>query len=128
MPVELDHVFVCVSQGAPEAEQLIQFGFREGTPNVHLGQGTANRRFFFRNSMLEFLWVENSIEAQSEQTLPTGIWERWSGRRSGACPFGVVLRPVSVESTTTPFPSWEYRPRMVKILERVERVGAYDGF
>lgn len=38
MKIELDHVFVCASAGAPEAEELIHFGLYEGLPNVHPGQ------------------------------------------------------------------------------------------
>jgi hypothetical protein len=108
--IELDHVFICVARGAPEAGELVQFGLREGTPNVHAGQGTANRRFFFRNAMLELLWVENPQETQSEQTAPTQLWERWSRRQTGACPFGIIVRPPNNEPTPVPFPSQEYRP------------------
>jgi hypothetical protein len=110
MAIELDHVFICVSRGAPEAEHLVRFGLREGPSNVHPGQGTANRRFFFANSMLELLWVENSTEAQSEVTSPTQLWERWSNRRSGACPFGVITRPRAGESIAAPFPAQVYQP------------------
>lgn len=57
MTVELNHLFVCTAAGAPEAEALKAFGLTEGTPNTHPGQGTSNRRFFFRNAMLKLLWV-----------------------------------------------------------------------
>jgi hypothetical protein len=107
---ELDHLFVCTDVGAPEAEQLIKFGLTEGQPNVHPGQGTANRRFFFHNAMLELVWVQNPAEAQSEPIRPTQLWPRWSQRRSGACPFGVGLRPARPGSEGVPFPAWEYRP------------------
>ena len=108
--IELDHVFICVDRGAPEAERLIEFGLCEGAPNVHPGQGTANRRFFFQNAMLELLWVEDLQEAQSSRTAPTLLWERWSGRQSGACPFGIIARPANTGTTTVPFPSREYQP------------------
>jgi Glyoxalase-like domain len=110
MAVELDHVFVCVTPSAPEAELLVQFGLSEGPSNVHSGQGTANRRFFFRNAMLELLWVDNSADAQSQQTAPTLLWERWSGRGSGACPFGIIVRPADAGGADLPFPAWQYRP------------------
>ncbi|AFY78420.1 MAG: hypothetical protein IGR93_19055 [Hydrococcus sp. C42_A2020_068] len=57
MTFELDHLFICTAIGAPEADRLLSFGLTEGTPNIHPGQGTANRRFFFHNVMLELLWV-----------------------------------------------------------------------
>ena len=110
MRVELDHFFVCTRPGAPGAERLIELGFCEGPANQHSGQGTANRRFFFANAMLELLWVSDAHEAQSERTRPTQLWERWSGREAGASPFGVCVRPADLRSTAPPFPAWEYRP------------------
>ncbi len=110
MAIELDHVFICVAGGASEAEHLVEFGFCEGVPNVHPGQGTANRRFFFQNAMLELLWVEDRQEARSSRTAPTLLWERWSDRQSGACPFGIIARPADTAMTTVPFPAREYRP------------------
>ena len=111
MSIELDHVFVCLSQGAPEAEHLVRFGLIEGPSNVHPGQGTANRRFFFENAMLELLWVDNPNEARNEQTAPTQLCDRWSGRLDGATsPFGIVMRPTHQESITPPFAAWEYKP------------------
>ena len=66
MAVELDLLFICLSRGAPEAKFLTRFGLIEGPRNVHPGKGTANRRFFFENAILELLWVEDPSEAQNE--------------------------------------------------------------
>jgi hypothetical protein len=110
MQIELDHLFVCTSPGAPEAEKLVQFGLREGPPNQHRGQGTANRRFPFANAMIELLWVNDSRETQNPATKRTLLWERWSGRRANASPFGICVRPVESHDAGPPFPSWEYRP------------------
>jgi hypothetical protein len=60
--------------------------------------------------MLELLWVEDPGEAQSEQTAPTKLWERWSDRIAGACPFGIATRPVRNAEDDPPFPALEYRP------------------
>jgi hypothetical protein len=51
MWMELDHIFICSSFGAPEVESLVQFGLLEGPANQHPGQGTACRRFSFANAM-----------------------------------------------------------------------------
>ena len=93
MAVELDHVYLLVSVGAPDADRLAALGLTEGQPNRHPGLGTACRRFFFTNAYLELLWVENPAEAQGEVARPLRLWERWSQRRQGTCPFGVVFRP-----------------------------------
>jgi hypothetical protein len=110
MAYELDHLFVCVSQGAPEGDELVRFGLLEGSPNGHPGQGTANRRFPFLNAMIELIWVDDEREAQSEGTKRTQLWERWSGREKGSCPFGICLRPAGDEQDAVPFPAWEYKP------------------
>jgi len=110
MRIELDHLFVCTDPGAPEAEKLVQFGLREGPANQHAGQGTANRRFAFTNAMIELFWVNDTNEAQSPTTRHTLLWERWSGRKGNASPFGICLRPVDSRDTEPPFPAWEYRP------------------
>lgn len=110
MRIELDHLFVCTAVGAPEADKLVQFGLREGPPNQHPGQGTANRRFGFANAMIELVWVSDPREAQSESTRRTLLWERWSGRKETACPFGICLRPVESGDRGLPVPGWEYRP------------------
>lgn len=110
MRIELDHLIVCTAPGAPEAEELVQFGLHEGPPNRHPGQGTACRRFSFVNAMTELFWVIDPDEAQSESTKRTLLWERWSSRQGSACPFGICVRPINPQDTGSPFPGWEYRP------------------
>ena len=111
MDIELDHLFICTAAGAPEGDELVRFGLREGPPNQHPGQGTANRRFSFANAMIELLWVSDPAEAQSESARRTLLWERWSGRESHASPFGICVRPADPQHSEAPFPAWEYRPR-----------------
>lgn len=109
MPLQLDHIFICVAPGAPEADALLRLGLHEGSSNVHPGQGTANRRFFFRNAYLELLWVADEREARSKKSAPTRLWQRWSERASGACPFAMVFRAAAA-GTLAPFETWSYRP------------------
>lgn len=110
MPIALHHVFVCCDVGAPEAEELVALGLTEGTPNVHPGQGTANRRFFFQGGFLELLWVADAAEARSPSTRRTRLWERWKGRHGGACPFGIAFAPTDAEVPAPPFETWAYEP------------------
>ena len=110
MPLVLDHIFIMCDVGAPEAAGLTTIGLVEGPSNVHPGQGTACRRFAFPRQYLELLWVADATETQNERTRPTRLWERWSLRRRGACPFGLVFTPLG-GATTTPFPTWSYRPQ-----------------
>jgi hypothetical protein len=111
MPLELDHIFVACASNAPEGDALAQLGLIEGSRNTHPGQGTANRRYFFENFMLELLWVANVDEATgSSQNLRTRLYERWSRRNSGACPFGLVFRQAGDAPSPAPFRTWSYKP------------------
>lgn len=110
MAFELDHVFICTEINAPEADRLLLFGLTEGTARIHPGQGTANRRFFFHNFMLELLWIQSSEEAQSKLSRPTRLWERWHDRNRGSCPFGICLRSANQSVEELPFSNWAYRP------------------
>jgi hypothetical protein len=110
MPLYLDHVFMTCSVGAPEAEALVARGFIEGSANVHPGQGTANRRFFFEDFMLELLWVADPAEAARDAVRLTGLWERWSKRAEGASRFGIVYGGVPAQGVPPPFTTESYYP------------------
>lgn len=58
----LDHIFILVRKGAPEAEVLKELGFYyPGIINNHTGLGTAGTYFFFDNFYLELLWIEDEV-------------------------------------------------------------------
>lgn len=107
---EIDHIIVFCDTGAPEADALKARGLHEGPRNSHPGQGTANRRFFFRNTYLELLWVENILEAQSPEARPTQLFDRWNARAGAACPFGLVFRP-GKSPPARDISSWTYTPK-----------------
>jgi hypothetical protein len=110
MTFEFDHLFICTDIGASVADRLVSFGLVEGSPNTHPGQGTANRRFFFHNAMLELLWVDDAEFARSESIARTRLWERWMSQNDGVCPFGICLRPAAGEDDSVAFSSWAYHP------------------
>jgi hypothetical protein len=113
MRLEFDHMFICTAFDAPEADLLVAFGLTEATPNSHPGQGTACRRFFFRNAMLELVWVHDACEVRSPLIAPTRLWERWRYSSTGYSPFGICVRPRVQHAglqPTLPFATWEYRP------------------
>lgn len=105
--MELDHIFVRVAPGAPEAEAPRRIGLLEGSGNTHPGQGTANRRFFLRNAFIELLWVADAAELASERTRPTRLGERLAD--AAASPFGICFRPAA-GARAAPFPAWSYVP------------------
>ncbi len=111
MTLAVDHAFISCAAGAPEGDVLLRLGFLEGSGNTHPGQGTANRRFFFENFMLELIWVSDPAEATSAQTRPTRLWERCTHRGAAICPMGIVFRSAALPAATAPFPTWAYQPR-----------------
>ncbi len=110
MAFEFDHLFICTDIGAEVADRLLAIGFVQGLSRVHPGQGTTNRCFFFQNAMLEFLWVHDPVEAQSEVIQKTHLWERWRDRNSGICPFGICVRPTVESVGVIAFEYWDYAP------------------
>lgn len=107
--MELDHVFIATTSGAPAADRLRGFGLKEGSSNRHPGQGTANRRFFFHNAMLELLWIKSEAEARAGQAARLALADRCSAADPLVSPFGVCFRP-SPGDALPHFPTWSYRP------------------
>lgn len=113
MTLEFHHFFVFVTRGAPVVDMLRDKGFTEGSRNTHPGQGTSNRRIFFQDGMLEFIWIDDPSEARSRLTAPTRLWERSEYRSSGYSPFGICVCPPNdaAQIAQEPFTGWAYRPR-----------------
>ncbi|MGF1461339.1 MAG: VOC family protein [Leptolyngbyaceae cyanobacterium] len=109
MNLELDHVFILVELGAQVADRFLELGFQEGPRNTHPGQGTANRRFYFSNGMLEFIWLQDAEEASNGPGRDLGFSER--AVDPTASPFGVIFVPrYDAINQAMPFPGWHYQP------------------
>ena len=108
MHLTLDHFFILVEPEAKVADQLVSLGMREGPGNRHQGQGTSNRRFYFSNGMLEFLWVHDENEANTGPGRNLHFPQRVKSPR--ASPFGLVLHRKDNLSSEMPFNGWSYQP------------------
>jgi hypothetical protein len=109
MNLQLDHVFILVASGAQIVDRLLELGFQEGPSNTHPGQGTANRRVYFANGMLEFLWVRDANEANTGPGQDLRLPER--SQNPEASPFGAIFVPHhDAMSQAMPFPGWHYQP------------------
>jgi hypothetical protein len=106
----VDHAFICCRAQAPEGDALLRLGFVEGSSNTHPGQGTANRRFFFDNFMLELVWVADPDEARNERTCRTRLFERCEGKDRQVSPFGIIFRSTGAPPAPSPFATWSYTP------------------
>lgn len=74
--MNIDHIFIFTEDKGQVADQLVGFGLTEGSSRTHVGQGTANRKFYFANFFLEVLWVYNEAEVNSELIVEAGLWHR----------------------------------------------------
>ncbi len=107
--MQVDHIFIFVNSPKMVAEELLAFGLTEGSSRVHVGQGTANRKFYFENFFLEVLWVQHEVELKSPTLLPTKLWQRADYLDTHASPYGLCL--VNTPDTDELFaPARPYQP------------------
>ncbi len=110
--MEVDHVFIMTSSPEAAAERLQQFGLTEGASNVHPGQGTACRRFFFHNAYLELAWVIQEEEMRHPEVAGTKLWERAHYQETQYAPFGICFRKSPFDDQQAPLwpDNWRYKP------------------
>jgi len=110
LQLERDHIFVWVSEGAPEAASLRKLGlYTDGKIHKHAGQGTSSIVFLFENAYLELIWVdEPQVAERKSQEMGSDMLARAGWRRTGASPFGIGLHQSSASSGDPPFPAKRY--------------------
>ncbi|MCO6162557.1 VOC family protein [Flavobacterium sp. NRK F7] len=107
--MNVDHIFIFTDDNGKVADELVAFGFIEGSSRVHVGQGTTNRKFYFENFFLEILWVHSKEELNSKNTKTTGLWQRAEFKNNDFSPFGLCI--VNSDETDTLFEnSFVYQP------------------
>lgn len=115
----VDHLWIRVNRGAPEAAALEEAGFRferfdqptaiapvdssDSRRVEHRGQGTASMVVRFRNVYLELIWVE-------EEDVLREIAPRhgYTLLEREASPIGIGLRHVGDDAATLPFESYSH--------------------
>ena len=99
----VDHLFVIVSEAAPEAQLLEGAGFSK-PPEVtkHEGQGTASIFFDFDNLYLELVWIDDAEQLESSDP---ELAARFQGAPSTASPFGIGLHRTSPDVEELSFPT-----------------------
>ena len=114
-PLELDHLFIWVSRGAPEAAALRSAGLHtDGAVHKHAGQGTSSIVYTFEGAYLELIWVgDPDVAERRGREMGTDLLARADWRRSGASPFGVGLRR-RAPGSAPPFPTRRYWAEWMK--------------
>jgi len=85
------HIFIFCDNHNEVMNELLEFGFIEGSNRIHPNQGTRNRKFYFNDFYIEILWVHNIDEALNDITAPTKLYERSRYKTSGYSPFGLCV-------------------------------------
>ncbi|MBE9049100.1 hypothetical protein IQ243_01490 [Nostocales cyanobacterium LEGE 11386] len=99
--LEVDHIFICTTQGAESVSILQELGLYCSNQLVqHVKQGTASKIFFFENIYLELIWIEDKyiVEQQQSELIDLHQLTRIRGQYTGASPFGIGLRRKSDQS------------------------------
>jgi hypothetical protein len=104
--MKLHHLFITTANPEAAAARILSAGLDEGSPNVHPGQGTANRRFFFENLYLELLFSVEDSSTPAAGLERMRLRERCALTDSSWGRFGFA----SSDSGEVPFETWEYRP------------------
>jgi hypothetical protein len=103
--LEIDHLFCMVEPGGGWDGRARAAGLVLDDGIEHPGQGTRNRRLFFADRYVEFLWVEGRVEAEGN---PLRLDRRADWRATGGSPFGLGLRGTLTDAERAEF--WPYRP------------------
>ena len=124
----LDHVFVlprgfAAARGtgalaAPTLEaagvftrRLAGFGLAAGSSRSHPGQGTANRRCFLDDLMIECLLVDDETALDDPRGAPLRLAQRFRDRAASGVGFGFRPGPGAARSLPEPgFDAVAYRP------------------
>lgn len=105
--VEVDHLFLWVRPGAPEAAALRAFGLRVmDEPTHHAGNGTSSVSVFFENRYLELIYPDSTVSDDALTAAERAARPRqlhW--RESRASPIGIGLRPRASNPGVLPFPT-----------------------
>ncbi len=91
--------------------RLAEAGFAEGSSRSHLGQGTANRRLFLADMMIECLLVDDEAALDDSRGSALALGPRF--RSPQASGVGIAFRPnpgAFEEFPVPDFASSDYRP------------------
>jgi hypothetical protein len=116
MMFEIDHVLFATEDLEGAERLLAQAGLEFTVRRIHAGQGTRNACAPFENAFFELLGATDDGELRSALVRPLGLDERIRWRATGACPFGICLRPASGDAAPTDLDlnTWSYQPPYVK--------------
>jgi len=111
--LKLDHLNIWVKNPKKAKERLTDIGFTsvpDSLSQIHKGQGTTGRYFFFLNGYLELIFVydQNEFEQNVEKNKDLDFTERANFQSNGASPFSIALKVKDYEVEKIPFEKVKY--------------------
>lgn len=124
--LQVDHLMIHVSAGAPERAALERAGFRIA-PEVqaHEGQGSASVMVELQNGFLELAWRDTNVSVAPGLGLVATRFRRMGEwRTSGWSPFGIGLRRAPGAPDSLPFPTRAVRAQWMEPGIAIEIISA----
>lgn len=111
--LQLDHFNIWVKNPKKAKKQLTEIGFTsvpDSLSQIHNGQGTAGRYFYFLNGYLELIFVhdQNELEENNAKNKGLDFTERASFEKNGASPYSLALKVKDYNVTKIPFEKVRY--------------------
>lgn len=110
---ELDHFNIWVQHPQEAKDKLVELGFTaipDSLSLIHRGQGTTGRYFYFLNTYLEFIYINDSTEFHNNNLRNNELdfLERSKNAINGYSPFSLCLRMNDYNKDNIPFDVIEY--------------------
>ena len=124
--LQLDHVWIVVSGGAPERAALERAGLHVSpTVNRHDGQGTASVMAELTGGFIELLWPDSTVDVTpSSAAAFTKFRAKQAWRSTGWSPFGIGLRRTSSAPDSLPFATWPIHADWMRPNESLDMITA----
>lgn len=111
--LEVDHFNIWVKNPNAAKQKLRSIGFTsvpDSLSEIHIGQGTAGKYFYFLNSYLELIFVhdQNELEENNRINKYLDFTERANFDINGASPFSLALKVKDYNLDKIPFQKIEY--------------------
>lgn len=117
--LQVDHFNIWVNNPQKAKKLLTDIGFTavpDSLSQIHKGQGTTGRYFYFLNSYLEFIFVYNQNEflENVNQNKDLDFLERANFEKNGASPFSIALKVNEYKVEKIPFEKIGYHQKWME--------------
>jgi hypothetical protein len=111
--LQVDHLNIWVKNPKLTKERLTEIGFTsipDSLSQIHQGQGTTGRYFYFLNGYLELIFVYDQEELEENNRINKSLdfIERANFEANGASPFSIALKVKNYNIEKIPFEKVRY--------------------